>query len=69
MEQVVPGAISPLERRCKVTSGVEGCSSQSDDQRGSDGSGYQRRLPTSKEGVKPLDLFSGDEIFPNRNEE
>lgn len=65
MEQVVPNSmISPLERGWKVPSGsgVEGSSR-------SEGSGCQRRLPTNKEGVKPLDLFSGDEIFPNHNEE
>lgn len=65
MEQVVPNSmISPLERGWKVPSGsgVEGSGR-------SEGSGCQRRLPTNKEGVKPLDLFSGDEIFPNHNEE
>jgi hypothetical protein len=67
MEQVVPNIISPLERGWKVPSGVEG--SITSEVGGSDGSGCQRRLPTNKEGVKPLDLFSGDEIFPNHNEE
>lgn len=70
MEQVVPNSlISPLERGWKVPSGsgVEGSSRI--EEGGSDGSGCQRRLPTNKEGVKPLDLFSGDEIFPNHNEE
>ncbi len=68
MEQVVPNIMSPLERGWKVLpSGVEG--STRSEVSGSDGSGCQRRLPTTKEGVKPLDLFSGDEIFPNHNEE
>lgn len=64
MEQVVPNSISPLECRCKMQCGVDSSS------RSGDGSSpCKRQLPTNKEGVKPLDLFSGDEIFPNHNEE
>ena len=68
MEQVVPNTLSPLEHRHMMpASGVEG--STRNDLSGCDGSACRRRLPTSKEGVKPLNLFSGDEIFPNHNEE
>ena len=62
MEQVVPNSISPLERRRKQQSGMDHSRSESDV------SVCQRRLPSSKEGVKPLDLFSGDEIFANHEE-
>lgn len=30
---------------------------------------YRRRLPEDKEGVKPLDLFNGDDIFAASHEE
>ena len=69
MEQVVPNVISPLEYRCKVPNREAGCMCSELDDSSSDGSSYQRRLPTRKEGVKPLNLFSGDEIFANHNEE
>ncbi len=65
MEQVVPNTVSPLECQRKVQSGVDG--SRID--LSGDGSPCKRQLPSNKEGVKPLDLFSGDEIFPNQNEE
>ena len=62
-EQVVPGAGSPLE----VAARQRGPSHAEDKPRGwlND---CQRSLPKDKKGVKPLDLFSGDEIFANHEE-
>ena len=47
-EQVVPGYNSPLW--C-----MEDSACRVDD--------IQRKLPENSEGVKPLDLFTGDDIF------
>ena len=63
MEQVVPGLGSPLELSSRQV-GMEGKVSET--KRWSNA--CQRSLPQSKQGLKPLDLFSGDEIFANHEE-
>lgn len=69
IEQVVPGnPFSPLEverRRGKVH-GLSYGESRSEHK--SWLNGCQRALPQSKEGVRALDLFAGDEIFANHEE-
>ena len=34
-----------------------------------DGGDFQRKLPENKEGVKPFDLFAGEDIFAASHEE
>lgn len=71
MEQVVPGAglMSPLDRRTYGTLQMEGKDNSNGCEQSHDQlSGCQRTLPPNKEGVKPLDLFSGDEIFAKHEE-
>ena len=65
MEQVVPGFGSPLEAE---ESRQRQCTAQLTTGRKELNSVCQRSLPQSKQGVKPLDLFSGDEIFANHEE-